>query len=477
MNRVLVASLKNEFQWLQNELIDFCRVIRNVNEITLLVPTLELVEANIVIILDSVVTDDNQLLTVVNDLIKHNPKLIIVFIHARHTEGFSILSDLKNRDVICLKFIDLEPGSVFNVLKEAFQKERKDIPLELLVLPDSTEDENSAVVEVDAEEELYTFEDKNENVQEDAGPEPVSENLPSTVPDIKVLDPYPIQRKPLDETRIYHVTRKLILVGSCDRGHGVSFICRNLAHVAGKMGIPTSLVEFPLSQPYHFDRSLMTPGILQSMSVQEEQEFQRSFVDAPYLISNGAKVKDDLYKKNGVRYIVSHPDYKISSWTDLHTRKLLSLTKHDVLVIVDIGVHWLNPTVSCLLDEADELLLVQLAEPARLERLFNPKYIPKRYFEFVIGQENVSFLINQYHKVPSEDFYLEYFNFPSIKHHYFVPVLEPDIIASCALNGDYEAKYSEQLFEVLRSIVSRWVPYEQKQSKGLFKRLLGGRKK
>jgi hypothetical protein len=256
------------------------------------------------------------------------------------------------------------------------------------------------------------------------------------------------------------VTRKLILIGSCDRGTGCSFLVRNLCEMLGSSGILTALIELPLGQPYHFDRSLLPPGVLKTMTRYEEKAFHNDYVNVPYLISQGKVVSGEPLYRNGVQYFVPHPDLKISGWTSEHSRKLVGIAKNAVISIVDVGMYWRHPAVLELLNDADELLLVQSCEPARLERTLNPKYLPGRIFNFLLNTgKQLQLVFNFFHTVPSRDFLTEHFQFDAVQRLNFLPSIERKIVNESAYEGGAEYLNSNELKEALGMMVSSWVPH------------------
>jgi hypothetical protein len=278
----------------------------------------------------------------------------------------------------------------------------------------------------------------------------------------------------------YSMDRKLVLVGSCDRGAGSSFMVRNLAHYIADMGLLTSIVEFPISQPYHFDRSLMTPDILKNMSRKEEELFQLEFVDIPGLISKGKPVSQSPFIKQGVIYAVSHPDFMIRKWTIDQSRRVLGACKQSVITLIDVGTNWKHPAVRDLFYEADEFVLLLPSEPARLERLFSIGYAPNRTLKFVFDQgKDVSLIFNPYIDPPNRDFLKMHFTDESIKQYYYFPFIAPKVLAESASKGDAEYLQSEELKDALQLMAGRWFPTIGEQNtektnvfKSLFNKLI-----
>ncbi|MVP02132.1 hypothetical protein [Paenibacillus lutrae] len=288
-------------------------------------------------------------------------------------------------------------------------------------------------------------------------------------PKIKIA-PQIITKETLITETVYHtkkvmspttvsMDRKLILVGSCDRSAGASFVVRNLAAAVASTGNLTALIELPINQPYHFDRSLITPGILEDMTEQEEEDFHQSFVNIPYIIKEGGMLtKEPLYKE-GIQYYIPHPDIKIKGWNKDHTRKLISAARKAVLTIIDVGTHWKNPAVNELYYEADELILVQSSEPARLERMFNPNYQPSRLYNYLLGiKKPVHMIFNQYYEHPPKDFLRKTFDADAIKEHSFLPQVEREIMSSAAFYGTAEVEEHEELKVALHQIMNGWFP-------------------
>lgn len=214
MKRVLIASAKHEFEWLQNELLDFGPIVRNIHSLDILVPTTELVEADVIVILDSVVHDDDQLLSVVTQAFHKNSDLVVMYIHARDHNAYPVLMDLRNLGVIVKNFEDLGPGSVERILREATGEEvvseESDEDLEQdefenVADPEPVEEDDAADPSPESpnEEQAAAIEVKDDNAveEEDEKRQPVKVKVKKKRKPDPILDPDMLQFFDLPEQR------------------------------------------------------------------------------------------------------------------------------------------------------------------------------------------------------------------------------------------------------------------------------------
>lgn len=111
MNRIFLASEdRDESEWFSDELKDFGRVVRTIDSLDFFIPQWESVDANIVIFMESIVHSEESFLKLLHNIRIEKPFVTIMFVFHRDEDDF--VEELIKNGIICLSYLDLEPGVV-----------------------------------------------------------------------------------------------------------------------------------------------------------------------------------------------------------------------------------------------------------------------------------------------------------------------------------------------------------------------------
>ncbi|MDH6675742.1 putative CoA-binding protein [Paenibacillus sp. LBL] len=111
MNRIFLASEdRDESEWFSDELKDFGRVVRTIDSLDFFIPQWESVDANIVIFMESIVHSEESFLKLLQNIRIEKPSVTIMFVFHRDEDDF--VEELIKNGIICLSYLDLEPGVV-----------------------------------------------------------------------------------------------------------------------------------------------------------------------------------------------------------------------------------------------------------------------------------------------------------------------------------------------------------------------------
>jgi 6-pyruvoyl-tetrahydropterin synthase len=169
LNRIIISSAnKSEIEWLSNELLGFGSIVRTMNNLDLLIPTWDLTEANIIIVVDSVVESDEKLLSLVEQIMNKQTSTIVIFVHSRNESDHAWIANLQQKGVHCISFMSIEPGFVLQALRR-ITNDPDDHDLQIPVAIKAAEIEYAATSLDQSIQEIH-----DELMQESISPEDVN---------------------------------------------------------------------------------------------------------------------------------------------------------------------------------------------------------------------------------------------------------------------------------------------------------------
>lgn len=268
------------------------------------------------------------------------------------------------------------------------------------------------------------------------------------------------------------LSRQIIMIGSLDRREGASFVARNLAASIAKNGILVSIVEIPTHTPYHFDRSLLSPGIIEKMTVEEEEHFQKTFPNFGEIILNN-ELPSNPFTKNGIEWIVQYPDFDYSRWTAKDSTRLVASAKNSVCTIIDIGNSWTNELIEDLYFDSTKIFLVMDSDPQILDRCFSNNRESGKNLEFLLRKKiDIDIIFNKVTPETEKELF-ERIDMDRLNHLAYVPYIEPSLCAKAAYEGFPEVFESSDLENSLYPILVSLLPVEYLQHKKEKKRGIG----
>ena len=111
MNRIFLATPdRDEAEWFADELNDSGRIVRTIDSLDFFVPQWEAVEANVVIIMESIIQSEESFRRLLVKIREDRPSVAIMLVYHRDEDDF--IRNLVDDGVTCLNYMDLEPGIV-----------------------------------------------------------------------------------------------------------------------------------------------------------------------------------------------------------------------------------------------------------------------------------------------------------------------------------------------------------------------------
>lgn len=107
MKRVFLISDDDEFaKWIEEELINYARIIRRIESAEFFLQQWKTTEAEIIIMVDSVIESEEAFIKAHDQIIMDSPNTVFVMIHLDQENAF--VKKLKEKDLICIAWDDLD---------------------------------------------------------------------------------------------------------------------------------------------------------------------------------------------------------------------------------------------------------------------------------------------------------------------------------------------------------------------------------
>lgn len=119
MYRLFLVSDDEEFaQWVEVELSDYGRFVRKIDDFEFFIQQWSASEAEIIIATEYAIESDEEFIKILNQVEAQNPLITIMLIYFREEDSFIL--NLKDRNVICISWNDLD----FGLMKKRLEQSR-----------------------------------------------------------------------------------------------------------------------------------------------------------------------------------------------------------------------------------------------------------------------------------------------------------------------------------------------------------------
>jgi cellulose biosynthesis protein BcsQ len=252
MKRIFLASSdRDESDWLSDELSDYGKIVRTIDTLDFFVPQWETVNADVVIFMENVIKSEESFNKVIGSIRDDKPATIIMFIYFRDDDG--MIDKLQKESVICVSYLDLEPGFVEKRLKNILSEhEQYDTDK---INPENQEKEYLDILGQDPLAESHNegpeIQDKSTSKLYDLierKKAEIRENKKLRNPTIKLTDDdfdFVITQKQKEKVVVLEriIGTIFIAIGGTDRRTGSSITSLKLSQELAKQGFKTACVE------------------------------------------------------------------------------------------------------------------------------------------------------------------------------------------------------------------------------------------
>lgn len=191
----------------------------------------------------------------------------------------------------------------------------------------------------------------------------------------------PQESKPQKEVRIkkereivyeqIKISPRSVAIVSLFEGVGSSTLARMLAESAAELDVDVGIME-SASPPAAWMHILNAFENAEQQSDEEKGERWESWHCS---LHNDTRIPawSDVFRIDGVKYIIRDPEEKLERWSEAETAQLLAYSKNVSLLFCDVSTHFDRPEEQILLRSADYILAVGAYDVLRMSR-FREKY-------------------------------------------------------------------------------------------------------
>lgn len=402
-------------EWIEDEISGMGRVVRSIESLDFFLPQWSSANPDIIIFTESVIRSEETFFRIIEKIESETPDTLILVFYYRENDPF--LEAIKSKGCICISYMELEPGTLEQVIKEKsgsinqterpyaikddkshfeadedFVQDEIDNDVELSnVNEQNAEEETSRVVAEPKKENTASKiehkktrkkksrEEQQERLEQIIQKYVHAEQLHDAIEDIqKIIDSQQkVVVKTVEKTieketiieRVNILPSKTIVIGGLYSGAGSTLVVMTISRLLNYLGIENAVVESPVN---HSELYFLLYGDKNAPKPIKDKDTDR-LIEYEYIsdqiIRDGRVGRRQLewIDEKTTWYPVNPKGIDEHQWTFEHTYKLLSVTKAPI-VIYDVSHRWDHSSVKEICNIADEVIFVRDIFPSKSYR-------------------------------------------------------------------------------------------------------------